>query len=416
MHQAGLGVADRQVAVGAALVLVDLDVGRAVHRLQAHRAVLDVGEVHVLAVGVPVARLLEQVDVEEDRRLDLAVAALAVLAAPQLGQRVPDRDAARLPERAARRELREEEQLELAPELAVIARPGLLEQLLVRGEVLLGEERRPVDAREHRALGIPAPVGAGHRLQPEGLDRLSRRRVRPAAEVGERPVGVERDRLHAGVRDEIVDQLDLVVLLLGDEALTGHGDRDVLALERLGGLHVLAHARLDRREVGLRERDPLRELEVVVEAVLDRRADRDLHARVQLHHRRRQHVRRVVAHERERVVPALLGDDRDVRAVGQRARQVAHLAAVAGLGMAHPDGERRARESGTDRGRRVGAGGAVVERQGVAVGKVGGDRHGSGRLPARRTSTARRLPRRRDPAPIRRPTARGPSRRRARGR
>ena len=73
----GLGVADRQVAVGAPLVLVELDVRRAVHGLEAHRPALDVREVHVVAVHVPVAGLLPELDVVEDRRLDLAVAARA---------------------------------------------------------------------------------------------------------------------------------------------------------------------------------------------------------------------------------------------------------------------------------------------------------------------------------------------------
>ena len=90
VHEALLGVADRQVAVGAALVVEELDVRRAVHRLQAHRAALHLREVHVLPVHVPVAGHLEEVGVVEDRRLDLAVAAGAVLAPPQRGQLVPD--------------------------------------------------------------------------------------------------------------------------------------------------------------------------------------------------------------------------------------------------------------------------------------------------------------------------------------
>ena len=55
VHEALLGVADRQVAVGAALAVVELRVRRAVHGLQALLVALDVREVHVLAVHVPVA-------------------------------------------------------------------------------------------------------------------------------------------------------------------------------------------------------------------------------------------------------------------------------------------------------------------------------------------------------------------------
>ena len=212
----------------------------------------------------------------------------------------------------------------------MIAGLGLLDALQVLGELALGEEGRSVDACEHRARGVPPPVGACDRLQLERAHALGARRVGPATEVGERPVGVQR---HASQRScrvarrhEVVDQLDLVVLSLADEALARLGRRDVLALEELARLDVGAHAFFDLREVGLRDHCAFRELEVVVEAVGDRRPDRDLDAVIQLHHRRGEHVRGVVADQRERRLTALGCDDRKARAVGQRAREVAQLA------------------------------------------------------------------------------------------
>ena len=68
-------------------------------------------------------------------------------------------------------------------------------------------------------LGVAAPVGAGDDCQLERLDPLGARAVRAAAEVGERAVAVERDGLDALVADQVLDQLDLVVLALGAEAL-----------------------------------------------------------------------------------------------------------------------------------------------------------------------------------------------------
>ena len=175
VHEPRLGVADRQVAVGAPLVREELHVRRAVHGLEAHGPVLDVREVHVVAVLVPVPALLEEVDVVEDRRLDLAVAAAAVLLAPELGQGVPDDHPRRLPERRPGRDLAEHEQPELAAELAVVARPRLLEQPQVLVELLLLEEGRAVDAGEHRPARIAAPVRAGDRLERERADPARRR-------------------------------------------------------------------------------------------------------------------------------------------------------------------------------------------------------------------------------------------------
>ena len=192
----------------------------------------------------------------------------------------------------------------------------------MRLEVLLGVEGGPVDAREHLAVGVAAPVRAGDRQQLERLDALGRRRVRAAAEVGEAVVGVERDGRDALALHQVLDQLDLVVLLLAGEALERLVDRDVLAHERLVGLDVLAHLGLELLEVVLGDGDALGELEVVVEAVGDRRADRDLRARVQLEHRGGQHVRGVVADQLDGVgVVGVGGDDLDPVAVVQRRRR-----------------------------------------------------------------------------------------------
>ena len=62
---------------------------------------------------------------------------------------------------------------------------------------------------------------------------------------------------------------------------------------------LCGHARLDRREVVGRQRP--RQVEVVVEAVRDRRPDAELGAREQVQHGLGHHVRRRVAHRVERV-------------------------------------------------------------------------------------------------------------------
>ena len=115
----------------------------------------------------------------------------------------------------------------------MVARAGLLEPLQVLGELVLGRERGPVDAREHLAVGVAAPVGAGDRGQLERLRAAGVGRVRAAAEVAERAVGVDADRLHALVLDQVLDQLDLVRLVLAQVAVDRLRRRDLGALERL---------------------------------------------------------------------------------------------------------------------------------------------------------------------------------------
>ena len=155
--------------------------------------------------------------------------------------------------------------------------------------------------------------------------RLVDGRVRPAAEVEEGAVAVHRDVVHALVADQVLDQLDLVVLALAREVVERLAGGPLAALERLVGLDVLAHLLLDARQVVLGEAHALGEVEVVVEAVLDRGPDRDLGARPQLGDRLGHHVRGVVADEPQAVVVAG-GGDLDARAVGQRRVEVAQLA------------------------------------------------------------------------------------------
>ena len=186
-----------------------------------------------------------------------------------------------------------------------------------------------------------------------------------AAEVLEGAVAVERDGLDAFVGDQVFDQLDLVALVLGLEDLDRLGDRDVAARELLLGGDVGAHRLLDRLQVGLGDLDLGRELEVVVEAVLDRRADRHLGPGVELLHRLGHHVGGVVADQVERLGVAV-GEDPDLGAVGERRGEVAQLAVDA-------DRQRRLGEARPDRRRRVGPGRPLGQLQRLAVGQRDGD-------------------------------------------
>src|SRR5262249_24429585 len=221
-------------------------------------------------VGVPVTRAVPELDVEHLRGLDLLVAAgVELLANLGLDQAQQDRPLGE-PEGHPRRLRAKLEEVELRPELAVVALTCLLEALQVPLEVLLVEERSPVDAGEHLAGLVAAPVGTGERGELERADPAGGGPVVAAAEVLERPVPVERDRLSAVVADQILDQLDLVVLTLVTEVLDRLLGGKLAALEGLVRLHVLAHALLDPSQV-LLARVAVRELDVVVEAVLDRR-------------------------------------------------------------------------------------------------------------------------------------------------
>ena len=134
---------------------------------------------------------------------------------------------------------------------------------------------------------------------------------------------------------------DLPLEGLVPEELQALEDGVLVADEGLVLGHDLAHGGLDALEVVVAEVDTAGELEVVVEAVLDDRADGVVGAGPQPEHGLGQHVGgRVAQHGPSGV--GIGGDDRDQGAVGELGAQV-DLDPVEGgghgrLGQAGPDG------------------------------------------------------------------------------
>ena len=247
----------------------------------------------------------------------------------------------------------------------MVAGLRLLDPLQVLGQVVLGEEGGAVDPGQLLTVLVAAPVGTGHRVQLDHLDLLGAGTVRAAAEILEGTVAVERDRLRAFVGDQVLDQLDLELLVLGPEDLDRFGDGHVTPLELLVGLDVTPHRFLDLRQVRVGDLDVLGEVEVVVEAVVDRRSDRHPGARVQLLDRGRHHVGRVVADQLE-TLRVTAGDDRDLFTVGQRGAQVPDL-------VPDLDRQRGPGQAGPDRGGGIGTRGPSGQLERGAIGQ--GDCH-----------------------------------------
>src|SRR5690606_24513338 len=204
----------------------------------------------------------------------------------------------------------------------------LLEPLEVRLELLRLGPRGAVDALQHRVARIAAPIGAGELRELERLtEPTGRRQVRTAAEIDEAALPIQADRLVGRNR---LDDLRLVVLAL----LAEEPDRVVavpdLADDRLVALDDLAHPLLDPLEILRRER--LVAGEIVVEAVLDRGADRDLGLGIKLLDGLGHHVRGVVPQELEAVL-GVARDDLDARVAVDDGGEVFELA-----GDAHRDG------------------------------------------------------------------------------
>ena len=128
------------------------------------------------------------------------------------------------------------------------------------------------------------------------------------------------------------------------KARTSSRDPD-LAHQRLVGGDDPPHLLLDRRQILVGERAALRRRrEIVIEAVVGRRAEGDLRARKQVLHRLGEDVGIIVADQLERVGLVARGDQRELGIALERPVEVAHLAVdprrQRRLGQARPDRRR----------------------------------------------------------------------------
>ena len=147
-------------------------------------------------------------------------------------------------------------------------------------------------------------------------DLAGRGHVRAAAEVEPVALLVDLDLL---VFRDGVDQLDLEQLALVAEHALGLVARPHLLGEGFVARDDLAHLLLDGVEVLRRER--LVAEEVVIEAVLDHRADGDLRARPQALHGLRQHMGGVVPDQLQRA-RVLAADEFDLGVALDRVGEV----------------------------------------------------------------------------------------------
>ena len=275
----GLAQAHRQVAVGALAVQVDLILERAGHRAQGEallRLVIRVAEdEHAVEIVIPVAGDLVKVALGHQRGLGEKIAALLLGILDPALEHLHD---ARALGQQHRKTLTDAvdggEIFELAAELVVVALDGLLALFEVGVQLVLLREGDTVDALKRLAVGVAAPVGgvAGGQLDAVALDAAGGVEVRTGAEVGELALLVEADD---GILRQVVDELDLERLFLFFHKLDGLGARELKALELELFLADLAHFGFDLSQILRREGE--RGEHIVVETVVDARADGELH-------------------------------------------------------------------------------------------------------------------------------------------
>src|SRR5262249_17525259 len=101
------------------------------------------------------------------------------------------------------------EELEVFPDLAVVASLGLFEALQILIKLGLGVPPRAIDTRQHGAFLVATPIGARDTHQLDWADLARVLDVWTPAEIEEGPLLVDAD-LGVG---QILDNLDLIGLI-----------------------------------------------------------------------------------------------------------------------------------------------------------------------------------------------------------
>ena len=269
---AEFGEAHGEFPIAAGFGGVNLDVVRAIHRLEQILLVVGDFDGGVLAVLVKreVPGNLVKLDAADVRGIDGSVAALEEFVLHE-GLEFGAKHAAlgHPKDQAGAHKLRDGEEAHLLANLAMIALARFL--LLLKPGVEIGfvVEGGAVKALELRVLFVAAEIGGGDLEQLEGLHVAGAHHVRAGAKVDELAILIERNRFAFG---DVVEALELELLA----AFLEERARFVAGLdafvEGLIFLHDLAHFILDSGEV-LRREAMAFQVEVVIKAFVGRRPD-----------------------------------------------------------------------------------------------------------------------------------------------
>ena len=282
MAGAELRQAQGQVPVALEAVVVDLDVGRAVHGLDGKDPLLGLGDEHVVAEFLPVAGALPEAAVDDLGGVDLQIAVPTQAVADVVLQKEVDGPALVVPEDHARGLVLGMEEVQGLAELAVVALLRLGQTVEIGLELLAVPPGGAVDALQHLVARVAAPVGSGHLHQLEAVAQFAGAgEMGAAADIEPFALAIDGDLFARG--NDVLDDLDLVGLAQAGEQGLGLLPLPDLADQGQIPGDDLVHALLDGRQVLGGE--GLRPGEVVIEAVVDGGTDGDLGAGIQFLHR-----------------------------------------------------------------------------------------------------------------------------------
>ena len=282
---------DREFTVAMVPGFVHQHAARAVHRLDRVIRLIDLGEIHVFLVMVPMAGLMPQGFVKNDRRFDFFITELRMELPPEVFQLVANDHAFGVEKREPRAFLLNAEEIQFLAELAMVPSGGFFQHVQIGVQVGFLFEGGPINPLQHFVLLAAAPVSASQALQFQRLDAAGRRQMRPSAKIRKVPLRVERN--HRILR-QVANQLHLVVLAFFIKKANRIFPLHFLPDDWQILLDDLFHFGFNFGQV-FRNKRMLR-VDVIVKSIGDPRTDAELHLIAeQMLHRLRHDMRSAVA-------------------------------------------------------------------------------------------------------------------------
>ena len=275
-QRTGLTQAHRQVTIGTSAVQEHLILERAGHGTQGEaflRLVIRIAQdEHAVKVMIPVTGDLVQLTLGQERRLGQQIAPLFLRVFNPALEQLDDAGALGQQDRQALADIIDRgEILELAAKLVMVALERFFLLLQVLFHFILVIESGTVNALQHLVLFASAPVGTGDRGQLKGLYFAGGSQMRASAQVHEIALAIEGND---GVFGQIIDQLDLIGLFPALHEGNGFITRKLETLYAVVLLDNAGHFLFNFAKEIIRE--GLIGIEIIVEAVIDGGADREL--------------------------------------------------------------------------------------------------------------------------------------------
>ena len=199
-----------------------------------------------------------------------------MLFAPERFQFVADDHALRQEERESRTFIGQHEQIHFLANLTVVTLLGFFHLCNIFVQLFLTWESRCVNSLQHLPVGVASPVCTCHAHQLVSLDLSGGFHMRSCTQIHEVALLVEGNH---GVLRQILNQFHLIRFVLLFHKFDGFFSRQFKSFQRIVCLYDLLHFLLDLREIFFAEL--MLRLKIIVEAVIDCRADGQLGIRPQ---------------------------------------------------------------------------------------------------------------------------------------